>query len=155
VTSVAFSSDGLRIVSDSRGYTVRIWDVVSGGIQHPSEDHTSSVASVVFSSNGSRILTGSDGSTALMSDAHGGVAPYTLEQDFLASSPSDSGLCSHLIRGLYCGSSKRKIPQQTMACCGHRSSIAAIRQQKFQYTSVKAVSPSSSKLMAGYAAGAI
>jgi WD40 repeat protein len=69
VYSVAFSSDGSRIVSGSYDHTVRIWDTVSGAVQRTLEGHTSAVYSVAFSSNGSRIVSGSDDYTVRIWDA--------------------------------------------------------------------------------------
>jgi WD40 repeat protein len=79
VTSVAYSSDGLRIVSGSDDKTVPIWDAISGTIQHTLEGHTSEVNSVAFSSDGLRIVSGSDDNTVRIWDAISGTVQHTLE----------------------------------------------------------------------------
>jgi WD40 repeat protein len=43
VSSVAFSSDGSRVVSGSGDHTVRIWYAVSGAVQHTLQGHTGEV----------------------------------------------------------------------------------------------------------------
>jgi WD40 repeat protein len=43
VKSVAFSSEGLRMVSGSDDHTVRVWDAVSGMILHTLDDHVGTV----------------------------------------------------------------------------------------------------------------
>jgi WD40 repeat protein len=79
VNSVAFSSDGLHIVSGSDDCTVRIWDAVLGTIQHTLEGHTSNVSSVAFSSDGFHIVSGSDDCTVRIWDAVLGTIQHTLE----------------------------------------------------------------------------
>jgi WD40 repeat protein len=79
VCSVAFSSDGLRIVSCADDHTVRIWDTVSGILQQTLEGHTDWVRSAVFSSDGSRIVSGSEDDTVRIWDAISGQLQHTLE----------------------------------------------------------------------------
>jgi WD40 repeat protein len=79
VNSVAFSYDGLRIVSGSDDETVRIWDAVSGTIQHTLKGHTGWVSSVAFSFDGLRIVSGSHDDTVRIWDAVSGTIQYTME----------------------------------------------------------------------------
>jgi WD40 repeat protein len=79
VYSVAYSSDGLRIVSGSRDCTVRTWDAVSGIIQHTLQGHTDPVNSVAFSSDGLRIVSSSYDHTVRIWDAILGTVQHTLE----------------------------------------------------------------------------
>jgi WD40 repeat protein len=82
VNSVAFSSDGSRIVSGSVDKSVRVWDALTGEEKHVLNGHTDSVNSVACSSDGSRIVSGSDDNSVrvwskLMQDQ---VSHYTREQ---------------------------------------------------------------------------
>jgi WD40 repeat protein len=52
VNSVAFSSDGTRIVSGSDDNSVRVWDASTGVELKELKGHTRSVNSVAFSSDG-------------------------------------------------------------------------------------------------------
>jgi hypothetical protein len=79
VTSVACSTDGLRIVSGSYDETVRMWDAASGTIQHTLEGHASLVTSVAFSSDGLQIVSGSRDETVRIWDAASGTIQHTLE----------------------------------------------------------------------------
>jgi WD40 repeat protein len=79
VESVAFSSNGLRIVSGSDDHTVRVWDAVSGAILHTLEGHTDWVRSVDFSPNGLRIVSGSGDHTVRVWDAVSGGILHILE----------------------------------------------------------------------------
>ncbi|KAF8694677.1 hypothetical protein AX14_001956 [Amanita brunnescens Koide BX004] len=59
VTSVAFSSDGTRIVSGSNDQSVRVWDALMGEELNSLHGHTGRVKSVAFSTDGTRIVSGS------------------------------------------------------------------------------------------------
>jgi WD40 repeat protein len=59
VRSVAFSSDGTRIVSGSDDKSVRVWDASTGAELKKLNGHTDYVWSVAFSSDGTRIVSGS------------------------------------------------------------------------------------------------
>jgi WD40 repeat protein len=60
VTSVAFSSDGTRIVSGSYDWSVRVWNASTGKELMTLSGHTHYVTSVAFSSDGTHIVSGSD-----------------------------------------------------------------------------------------------
>ena len=59
VTSVAFSTDGMRIVSGSLDKSVRVWDASTGAELTRLNGHTKYVTSVAFSTDGMRIVSGS------------------------------------------------------------------------------------------------
>jgi len=59
VTSVAFSTDGTRIVSGSEDKSVRVWDASTGQEFNVLNGHTHWVNSVAFSTDGTRIVSGS------------------------------------------------------------------------------------------------
>jgi WD40 repeat protein len=59
MTSVAFSSDGRRVVSSSADKTTRIWDSEAGDVIATLEGHTNTVTSAAFSSDGRRVVSSS------------------------------------------------------------------------------------------------
>jgi len=65
VSSVAFSHDGLWLVSGSGDGTVRIWDAETGVVQRTLEGHLDSVSSVAFSRDGRRLASCSYDSTVV------------------------------------------------------------------------------------------
>jgi WD40 repeat protein len=72
VSSVAFFSDGLKIVSGCAN-AVKLWDVSTGGVIKTffGKGHKDFLRSVSFSPDGSKVLTGSDDSTAILWDTSG------------------------------------------------------------------------------------
>ena len=78
VSSVAFSSDGTRIVSGSGDKSVRIWDASTGALLTMLNGHTDEVSSVAFSSDGTRIVSGSGDKSVCIWDASTGALLTTL-----------------------------------------------------------------------------
>jgi WD40 repeat protein len=76
--SVALSPNGLRIVSSSGGENVRVWDAVSGVLQHTLIGHTAGISSASFSPDGLLIMSCSDDGTVRVWDAVSGVLQHTL-----------------------------------------------------------------------------
>ena len=73
VYSVAFSSDGHRIVSGGSDKTLQIWDANTGQpVGKPLTGHTDYVDSVAFSPDGTRIASGSSDKTLRIWDANTG-----------------------------------------------------------------------------------
>ena len=68
IESLAFSSDGSRLVTASMDDTARLWDVATGREIRRFEGHTSTVLRVAFSSDGQRLVTGSLDKTARLWD---------------------------------------------------------------------------------------
>jgi WD40 repeat protein/uncharacterized caspase-like protein len=85
VNSVAFSPDGMRILSGSSDHTVKLWDVTTGAVLRTFEGHSDEVTSVALSPDGARVLSGgtSRGShlddTVKLWDATTGVLLRTFE----------------------------------------------------------------------------
>jgi WD40 repeat protein len=80
VSSVAFSPDGMCIVSGSFDKTIRVWDACTGDtVAGPFEGHTDLVWSAAFSPDGTRIVSGSKDKTIRVWDARTGdtvVGPF-------------------------------------------------------------------------------
>jgi WD40 repeat protein/serine/threonine protein kinase len=72
VNHVAFSPDGLRLVTASDDNTARIWDAVTGQPVSPPLQHTDKVNQASFSPDGKRVVTASNDSTAQVWDAETG-----------------------------------------------------------------------------------
>ena len=71
VRSVAFSPDGLTIVSGSEDETICLWNLAGNLIGHPFQGHSSSVTSVAFSPDGQTIVSGSVDQTVRLWDLAG------------------------------------------------------------------------------------
>ena len=69
VSSVAFSSDGRRVVTGSQDNTARIWDAATGKTLLELKGHLDNVRSVAISSDGRLVVTGSNDKTARVWDA--------------------------------------------------------------------------------------
>ncbi len=72
VTSVAWSPDGMRVVSGSRDNTLRIWDATSGESLLTLEGHGDGVVSVAWSPDGACIVAASWGEALRIWDVASG-----------------------------------------------------------------------------------
>ncbi len=73
LNSVAFSPDGVHIVSGSDDHTLRLWNANTGHpVGSPIIGHGANVYSVAFSPDGKRIVSGSDDKTLRLWDAETG-----------------------------------------------------------------------------------
>jgi len=79
INSVAFSRNGMQIVSGSGDGTVRVWDASTGAELNVLKGHTGPVKSVVFSRDGMWIVSGSADKTLRVWDASTGVELNILE----------------------------------------------------------------------------
>ncbi|KAF9505148.1 hypothetical protein BS47DRAFT_1322404, partial [Hydnum rufescens UP504] len=99
VNSVAFSPDGLWLVSGSWDHTLFLWDAVSGTHIATLHSHSDKISSVAFSPDGLHLASGSLDHTICLWDAILGVHIATLQShsDFvrsLAFSPNGLWLAS-------------------------------------------------------------
>ena len=69
INSVAFSRDGLRVLTASGDKTARLWNAATGQQLRAFKGHQKEVVSVAFSPDGARVLTGSRDTTARLWDA--------------------------------------------------------------------------------------
>jgi len=72
VTSVAFSSDGLELVTGSRDFTAKLWQTVGAKELATLTGHKGALLGVALSPNGKYILTGAEDNTARLWDAESG-----------------------------------------------------------------------------------
>lgn len=72
VYSIAFSSDGRRVLTGSQDNTAKLWEAATGRLIRTFSGHSHWVWSVAFSPDGSRILTGSADETVRLWDANSG-----------------------------------------------------------------------------------
>ena len=63
VNSVAYSTDGTKIISGSSDHTIKIWDANTGECLKTLEGHSSYVNSVAYSPDGTKIVSGSEDNT--------------------------------------------------------------------------------------------
>ncbi|CAA7260761.1 unnamed protein product [Cyclocybe aegerita] len=78
VNAVAFSSDGMRIVSGSQDRSVRVWDASTGAELKVLNGHCNRVYSVAFSSDGTRV-SGSSNNSVRVWDASTGAELRVLD----------------------------------------------------------------------------
>src|SRR5262249_19658832 len=75
VTSVAFSSDGERVLSASADESVRLWNLKNGQIVRRLDGHRAAVYAAVFSRKGSHILSGGADGVVRLWDLEAGPQP--------------------------------------------------------------------------------
>jgi len=80
VNSVAFSSDGILLVSGSNDKTVQLWDVQTGGVIKTFHGHTSKVHSVSISGDHTTIASGSGDKTIRLWNIETGECCRIIEQ---------------------------------------------------------------------------
>ncbi|KAI0850603.1 quinon protein alcohol dehydrogenase-like superfamily [Daldinia vernicosa] len=86
IVSVAFSSDGNRLVSGSWDNTVKVWDVETGACIMTLRGHQRNINSVAFSPDGSRIASGSSDNTVRIWDSTMGTCLTILNHEHWVAS---------------------------------------------------------------------
>ena len=93
VESLAFSSDGMLLVSGSWGNTIKLWDTQTGGIVKTFHGHTDIIFSVAISPDKTTIASGSQDHTIRLWDVKTGACQCVLGQHedvtCVAFSPTD------------------------------------------------------------------
>ncbi|KAI8611683.1 WD40-repeat-containing domain protein [Chytriomyces sp. MP71] len=79
VLSAAFSVDGKKIISSSKDYTIKIWDVRTGECTSTITGHTSWVNSVAYAPNGQFFVSASSDKSVCIWDASSGELLRVLE----------------------------------------------------------------------------
>ncbi|KAG9103653.1 hypothetical protein FRC07_009949, partial [Ceratobasidium sp. 392] len=109
VLCVAYSPNGLHLVSGSYDETVRIWDARTGEqLRQPLQGHTGRVLSVAYSPDGAYIVSGSSDNTVCIWDARTGEqvrhplqghtnsvrsVAYSPDGAYIVSGSSDNTVC--------------------------------------------------------------
>jgi WD40 repeat protein len=78
ITWAEYSSDNCKIVSSSVDQTVRVWDAISGVLEHTLTDHTNVVNTVAFSPDTTRIVSSSRDKTIRVWDTVLAMLHHTL-----------------------------------------------------------------------------
>jgi len=73
---VAFSPDGMRIVSSSEEMKVCVWDAISGVVVSEMQGHEKMVSAMTFSPSGHQIVSGSWDKTVRLWDVASGCQAY-------------------------------------------------------------------------------
>jgi len=81
VFSVAYSPDGISLVSGSLDNTVKLWDAQTGGVVKTFYGHTKCVSSVSVSADCARIASGSWDETLRLWDIQTGECYYVINQE--------------------------------------------------------------------------
>ena len=93
VRSVTFSSDGTSLVSGGGDYTVKLWDVQTGGVVKTFDGHTDDVFSVSISVDCTMIASGSEDKTIRLWDVQLGECLHVMGQQervyHVSFSPTD------------------------------------------------------------------
>jgi WD40 repeat protein len=95
--SIAFNTDGTRIVTGGRDSTARLWEATSGRLLLTLNGHTSTVTSAHFSPDGQLIVTSSRDGTIREWDAVTGKEILTLNIDGATANAIFTPDGSHLI----------------------------------------------------------
>ena len=77
---VVFSSDGTSLVSGSDDYTVKLWDIQTGGVVKTFSGHSKRVWSVSISVDSTTIASGSWDQTICLWNIQTGVCYHTIQQ---------------------------------------------------------------------------
>ncbi|MBU0485403.1 MAG: caspase family protein [Proteobacteria bacterium] len=79
INDLAFSPDGLKLVSASADKTAIIWDLISGTPQHILRGHQEYINTAAFSPQGTKVVTGSSDQTLKLWDVEFGNAIATMK----------------------------------------------------------------------------
>ena len=81
VQTLAFSPDGILLVSGSRDTTVKLWDMQTGGVIKTLKGHTATVCSVSISADSTTIASGSRDKTVCLWGTQTGECHHIIQQE--------------------------------------------------------------------------
>jgi WD40 repeat protein len=146
VTSMAFSPDGIRLVSGSEDGTARVWETAKGQVLRTLQAHSGKVTSMAFSPDGTWVVSGSEDDTARVWETAKGKTLTRLENPtgFIANRVLSVAFSSdgmHIVTGLEYG-----MAVVYSARTGRK--VATLGGQVNRMTSV-AYSPDGTKVLTG------
>ena len=98
VNSVAFSSDGVFLISGSEDCTIKLWDVQTGGVVRTFLGHCEAVVDVCISADSSMIASGSDDRTVRLWNVQTGECCCVIEHQEIVTYVSFFAISSkHLV----------------------------------------------------------
>ncbi|KAH8799627.1 WD40-repeat-containing domain protein [Flagelloscypha sp. PMI_526] len=146
VNSVAFSPNGVQVVSGSSDNTVRVWDVEASHQLQRFIGHGSSVNSVAFSPDGGHLVSGSSDNTVRIWDAESGRQLLELNNKSMVNSVAFSPDGERVVSGsrdktvrIWDAESGRRL----QVLSGHRSEVNSVA---FSPNGKRVVSVSGSEL---------
>ncbi|KAI0575869.1 WD40 repeat [Pyrenophora tritici-repentis] len=77
VSCIKFSPDGRYIASASADCTIKIWDAITGALEHTLEGHLAGISTISWSPDSKILASGSDDKSIRLWDPHTGLAHPT------------------------------------------------------------------------------
>jgi WD40 repeat protein len=130
VTSVAFSSDGTRVVTTSRDREARIWDAVTGEALRTLTGHRGTVNDAAFNPNGRWIVTGGP-STAGVWDAETGALAFFLRGH---RGPVTAAAFDATGRAVVTAGADGTVRRYECEVCGGLDDLVALAEQRLEAT---------------------
>jgi WD40 repeat protein len=127
VTSIAFSSDGSRLLSTSKDNTAHIWDLRSLSLFRTLKGHTANVTGGVFSPDGEHVVTFANDRYARLYDVRSGQLRQAISGNVRAAAFSPDGVFLAIVgkegmAGIWDGKTGAKISELS----GHAETVTHV-----------------------------